>query len=428
MSAHDTDPRYRRARYACYLTNLSMAATANLPPLLFLTFRESYGISFTLLGLLILLNFCTQLGMDLLFSFFSYRFDAKRALRLMPALSFCGLVVFAVFPPLFPAAAYLPLVLGTILFSAAGGLAEVLVNPVIAAIPTDDPAREISRLHSTYAWGTVLVVLLSTLFLTLVGRAYWYLLALFWSAVPLLTFFLFLTARLPKIQTEEEKTKAGGCFSGGRLLFLFVACIFCGGAAECTMSQWCSGYLEAALGIPKLYGDLFGMALFAAMLGLGRTLYSRRGKKIFPVLLLGMAAAAVLYLTAALSPLPAIGLLACALTGFATSMLWPGSLLYLGEHSPRTGIAVYALMAAGGDCGAAVAPQLVGLLADTVAEAPFAVPLAERLSLTVGQLSLKVGLLAASLFPLCGIAVLLLLRRSLARAAVTKKAQGPESA
>ncbi len=413
MSAHYTDPRYRRARYACYLTNLTMAASANLPPLLFLTFRACYGISFTLLGLLVLLNFCTQLGMDLLFSFFSYRFDARRALRLMPALSFTGMVIFAVFPPLFPSAAYLPLVAGTLLFSAAGGLAEVLVNPVIAAIPTDDPAREISRLHSTYAWGTVLVVLLSTLFLALAGRDRWYILALLWAVVPLFSFFLFLTAHLPQIQSEQEKTKAGGSLSGGRLLCLFVACIFCGGAAECTMSQWCSGYLEAALGIPKLYGDIFGMALFALMLGMGRSLYSRRRTQIFPVLFSGMTAAFFLYLTAALSPLPILGLFACALTGLATSMLWPGSLLLLGEKSPRTGIAVYALMAAGGDCGAAVAPQLVGLLADKVAAAPFAASLAGRLSIPVGQLALKAGMLSASLFPLAGVLVLFLLRRKL---------------
>ncbi len=62
--------RYRTVKYACYMTNVSMAAVANLSPLLFLTFREVYGISYSLLGLLVLLNFCTQLAVDLLFSFF----------------------------------------------------------------------------------------------------------------------------------------------------------------------------------------------------------------------------------------------------------------------------------------------------------------------------------------------------------------------
>lgn len=68
----------RTVKYACYMTNVSMAAVANLSPLLFLTFREVYGISYSLLGLLVLLNFCTQLAVDLIFSFFSHRFPIQK--------------------------------------------------------------------------------------------------------------------------------------------------------------------------------------------------------------------------------------------------------------------------------------------------------------------------------------------------------------
>ena len=59
-----------RLRYACYATNCTMAVVGNLPPILFITFRELYGISYSLLGLLVLTNFCTQLTVDLIFSFF----------------------------------------------------------------------------------------------------------------------------------------------------------------------------------------------------------------------------------------------------------------------------------------------------------------------------------------------------------------------
>ena len=55
-------------------------------------------------------------------------------------------------------------------------------------------------------------------------------------------------------------------------IFLCVMCIFFGGAAECTMSQWASGFMENAVGIPKVWGDILGMALFAFLLGLGRSL------------------------------------------------------------------------------------------------------------------------------------------------------------
>ena len=44
-------------KYACYTANLSMSIVAMLSPLLFLTFRRLYGISFSMLGSLILINF-----------------------------------------------------------------------------------------------------------------------------------------------------------------------------------------------------------------------------------------------------------------------------------------------------------------------------------------------------------------------------------
>ena len=60
--------------YASYLGYITQAIINNLPPLLFLTFRELYGLSFAEMGLLVLINFTTQLLVDLLFSFFSHRF------------------------------------------------------------------------------------------------------------------------------------------------------------------------------------------------------------------------------------------------------------------------------------------------------------------------------------------------------------------
>ncbi len=65
------------------------------------------------------------------------------------------------------------------------------------------------------------------------------------------------------------------------------------------MSQWCSGYIESALDIPKVWGDIFGVAFFA--LGLGRSLYAKIGKNIEKVILLGVIGATLCYLVAALS-------------------------------------------------------------------------------------------------------------------------------
>ena len=57
-----------------------MAAVGILSPLLFETFKESYGISNTLLGLLVVMNFCTQLLIDLIFTFFPSKFNIKKVI------------------------------------------------------------------------------------------------------------------------------------------------------------------------------------------------------------------------------------------------------------------------------------------------------------------------------------------------------------
>ena len=69
---------YKTLKLACYTTNVSMSIVSNLSPLLFLTFRELYGISYSLLGMLVLINFCTQLIIDLIFSFFSKEYFSRR--------------------------------------------------------------------------------------------------------------------------------------------------------------------------------------------------------------------------------------------------------------------------------------------------------------------------------------------------------------
>ena len=72
--------KYTLTKYACYSTNIAMAAVASLSPLLFVTFREMYNISYTLLGLLVVINFSTQLLVDLVFSFFTRFFNIKKTL------------------------------------------------------------------------------------------------------------------------------------------------------------------------------------------------------------------------------------------------------------------------------------------------------------------------------------------------------------
>ena len=402
---------FRRVKLACFSVNVAMAVVCNLSPVLFLTFHELYGISYTLLGLLVLINFITQLGIDLIFSFFSHKFNISFVVKMTPFLTAIGLLVYALSPFIFKGNVYIGLLIGTIIFSASSGFAEVLISPVIAAIPSENPEREMSKLHSIYAWGVVAVILVSTLFLFAFPREYWWALPIIFASVPIFSISMFMGAHLPTLETPEKLSGALKFFKN-KWLWISVFAIFLGGAAECTMAQWCSSFIENALGIPKIWGDIFGVALFSLALGLGRTLYAKRGKNIERVLFIGAIGATSCYLIAAFSNVAIIGLLACAFTGFCASMMWPGCLLVASEKFPTAGVFIYAMMASGGDLGASFGPQLVGIITDVTKSSDFAANLAEKLNMTTDQIGLKVGILVGAVLSAAAIFVYLYILKS----------------
>lgn len=396
---------FKRTKLACYFTYLSGASVFALPALLFMTFRELYGISYTLLGTLVVANFCTQLSIDLIFSFFAKHFNIRKVIKTTPILTALGLFIYGTAPAIFPQHAYLWLITGTFVFSLAAGLSEVFLSPIIAAIPSEHPERDMSLLHSIYAWGVVGVVLATTLFFNIFTAEKWTYLVLFYALLQFIPFALFYKSPIPEFDVSHNSSS--GTHNSRKIgIILCVACIFLGSAAENVMTNWISGYMEAALNIPKSYGDILGMALFALCLGFGRTLYAKFEKNIFNVLVFGMAGSAICYIVAALSSNAFISLSACVLTGFCTSMLWPGNLILMEENIPSPGIAAYALMAAGGDLGASIAPQLMGIIVDKISTSAPSGPLVDPLLLPE-QIGMNIGMLVTALFPIIGVFLLI---------------------
>ncbi len=401
---------FRRTKYSCYYTYVAMSSIFSLPPLLFVTFREMYNVSYTLLGTLILVNFCTQLLIDLIFTAFTKYFNINKTVKLMPLITSLGLLIYAIVPTLFPEYAYLGLVAGTVIFSVAAGLCEVLMSPLVAAIPSDNPERDMSTLHSLYAYGVLTVVVVSTIALKIFGTHNWMWITLFWAILPIISFVLFSISPMPdvnvshnSISNTNSKRKYG--------LMLCVFCIFLGSAAENVMTNWISGYMENALRIPKIVGDVAGMALFAILLGLGRTMYAKYGKNIANVLLCSMVGALVCYLVAGISTNGAVCLVACVFTGLCTSMLWPGTLILMEEKFPNSGVAAYALMAAGGDLGASIAPQAMGIIVDRVSETAWAAELGGMFSMTAEQVGMRTGMITSAIFPILGIVLLVYIKK-----------------
>lgn len=384
-------PKLKNAKLACYSAYFTMSSVFCLPPLLFVTFHEMYGVSWTLLGTLVSTNFCTQLLIDLIFTVFSKKFNISKVIKIMPLITSVGLLIYAIIPTVFPEHAYLGLLIGTVIFSVSAGLSEVLLSPTIAAIPSDNPQKDMSLLHSLYAFGVFTVVIIGTLFIKFIGAGYWMYLTAFFALLPIAATVLFVLSPMPNMETGEKAAVTVRTRRKTVGTALCTACIFLGSCAENAMSNWISGYMEAQLHIDKAIGDILGVAMFAILLGITRICYAKWGKNICMVLLVGMAGSAACYLVAGFSTHVIPAFIACILTGIFTAMLWPGTLIMMEENISGVGVAAYALMAAGGDFGSSVAPQLLGIIADNS--------------------SMQTGMRVCAVFPIIGILLMLVIIR-----------------
>jgi MFS family permease len=331
---------------------------------MFIPLQNQYGFSFTRLGTLVLINFATQLAVDLICSpildRFGFRFFAVAG-HICAAL---GLVMFALCAWL-PVLAYTGFVAATVLFSIGGGMLEVVVSPIINALPAREKSAMMSLMHAFYCWGQVAVVMLTTIFLYAFGTLAWPLAYLFWALLPFANGLVFTRCPIAASVPQEKRSSPGRIVRSPLFIVVMLIILFAG-ASELTMSQWTSAYAESMLNVPKVIGDMLGMSLFAVMMGIGRTINGIIGsnKNLRGLMTAGGILTAACYLTTALTQNAAAGLAACALCGLGVSLMWPGALSLAVEAFPLAGSWLMAFMAAAGDMGGSIGPQLAGFIAD----------------------------------------------------------------
>ena len=131
-----------------------------------------------------------------------------------------------------------------------------------------------------------------------------------------------------------------------------------------------------------------------------------------------MSGSVVCYLMIALSSSAFLSLISCIALGIFTSMLWPGTLILMEERIPALGVTAYALMAAGGDLGASIAPQAMGIIVDKIALTEWSKAIADNLFLTSEQIGFKVGMIAVAILPTIGILLLIYMHHYFKKARV----------
>ncbi|MGS2640983.1 MFS transporter [Streptosporangium sp. LJ11] len=400
---------YDHTRRACYTGYVTQAIVNNLAPLLFIVFQTRYQLPLEMLGRLVLLNFATQLVTDIVAVRFVDRTGYRVPLVLAHILSALGLVLLAVAPAVSPSP-YLGLCVAIVVYAVGGGLLEVLVSPVVDALPSpqEGKAAAMSLLHSFYCWGQVAVVAGSTLLLAWIGQDAWQVLPVAWALVPLVNMVAFLRVPLPATVPDEHRTSLRALF-GAPAFAAVVVLMLCAGAAELTMSQWSSLFAEEGLGVSKVWGDLAGPCLFAVLMGIGRIVYGLWGERIplVPAMASCGALATVCYLVVCLSSDPVVSLVGCAVCGLAVSLLWPGTFSLAAARFPLGGAAMFGVLAVFGDAGGAAGPWIAGAAADASATASgFLSTLSAALPGDGGS-GLRTGILVATAFPLAVVALTL---------------------
>ena len=418
------EPSYRLTIRACYLGFVVQALVVNLTPILFIPLREMYGFSYQQLGLLVLINFLTQLAMDLILSHPVDRYGYRPFIMATPFLTILGFVIFALAPVFLPLNPYPGFIVGTIIFSGASGMLEVLLSPIVNAVPTDEKAAAMSLLHSFYCWGQLSVVLVTTLLLFALGAERWQWIVAAWLVLPAIDAVLFYRAPMVPVVPEDQKQ---GIAHIVRTPFFRVAmiAILVGGATELIIAQWISAFLEKAMALPKVTGDIAGVCAFAGMMGTGRAIYGNYGARfnINLVMIAGSILAIICYIGVALSTIPLLSFVLCALCGLAVSMLWPGTLSLSAARFPMAGTAMFAILAAGGDSGASIGPYFASLITDLLPQHQAMANLATQLGISLEQLGLRAAILGCTIFPICSCLCLTWMYRH--RHDTAKRAQVP---
>lgn len=353
---------YKRTVLACYLSFVTQAICANFAPLLFLTFHTNYSISLSSLALISTTFFFTQLIVDLFCVKIADKIGYRPCILASQVFSGLGLICLAFLPELF-SVPYAGIIISVIIYAIGSGLTEVLASPIIEACPFENKEGAMSLLHSFYCWGSLGVILGSTLFFKVFGIENWKLLAVIWAVVPLYNIFNFATCPIEKLVEDGEGMSIGQLFKN-RLFWLFIVLMVCAGASELSMAQWASAFAESALHVSKTVGDLAGPCGFALCMGISRALYGKFGEKVD---LQGFMVASGLlclccYLLAAFATLPIMGLVGCAICGFSVGIMWPGSISISSKILPKGGTAMFAFLALAGDLGGASGPAIVGTI------------------------------------------------------------------
>lgn len=359
---------YNRILIASCTANASQAIYANMTALLMVPFMSLYGLTLGQMGILVGINFGTQILADVLLTFIIDKVKYKNLVYIANLLGFIGMVLYCMSPKIMPSNVFVPMVLSTIVFSFASGMLEVVLSPIVDTIPDTFKNKKaaMSLLHSFYAWWQAVSIVFIALCLNYFGAENWMYIIGVLAVVPVLNTIQFIPVKIVEQRSTESKGQSSFKVAKSPIYILCCIAIIVGAGVEIIMNQYVSTFCELNLGVSKLMSDMIGMLLFAVMLGTGRLIFGFFGHKINlnMVLIVSCFLAFIAYLLIGLEINTILSLVLCILVGLFSSMCWPGVISIAGEAFPKAGAWIFSTLAVFGDVGASMFGAIAGNIAD----------------------------------------------------------------
>ncbi|MFI3229451.1 MAG: MFS transporter [Bacillota bacterium] len=359
-----TIKEYNRTICGCYLSLFMQAFCCTCPAILYVSLQTLYGLSYTQLGALAFITFAVQIIIDIAASHPVDKYGFRPFILSAPIFVIVGVAVF-ISAPLILENPYPLFVVGTMIFSIASGLLEVMVSPLIDNLPTTNKARSMALLHAFYGVGQIFTVLVATLMIHFLGSENWQIVMGVFIVIPIISLIILAPAPIVNSKDINRTIKFSEFLT--KPTFLLLMCAICLGAmCEIIMAQWASSFFETTLGFEKLYGDLLALCSFSIFFTVGRLIYAKFGKhlSLSNACILGSIITAVCYAVLVFQSNVWVSIVACAVSGFGVCMLWPGTITLATTAFPNASTKLFGTLSGAGDLGGAIGPFLLGIIAD----------------------------------------------------------------
>lgn len=374
---------YKHTAYACYLTYITSAIIVNFAPMLFVSFQNEFGLNLSKIAALVTLNFIVQMSVDFFGAKFIDKIGYRKSIIIANSLAAAGLALLGVLPYML-SNAYAGLLICVFIYAVGGGMIEVMVSPMIEALPSKNKSARMSFLHSFYSWGHAGLVIVCTIFFNIFGVLNWRYLSFCLVIFPLLSILLFTKVPIKSLPDTHPNGKKSNLW-GQKIFWVCLVCMMCAGAAEQGVAQWVSLFAETGLGVSKTLGDLLGTLSFAVLMGASRLVFSKFGSKVSlsKYLMFSGALCIISYLLISLSSNVYISLIGCGLCGIGIAAAWPGVLSLSAEKCFAGGTAMFGYLALAGDVGCFTGPEVVAVFSEVF---------------SINSSPLKGGMLAVTVF------------------------------